>query len=255
MDTALKLGRNPSPTDKRDLRFAQFFDVKALAVHVPKSFDREGLVPAVELGMLGNDKYGDCYWAGSAHEHLLATASVGTPADFTTDGVLSDYAAATGFDPSTGSGDNGTDMRTGAKYRQKTGVVDAAGNRHKIDAYFSVEPGNITELLVAAYVSLAAGVGIQFPGSAMTQFNAGKPWSVVKGATSDGGHYIPVIGKKVRPQLVTWGAFQGMTTGFYEKYNDETHAYINLDAISKLTGKTADAIDESGIRAALGTLK
>jgi hypothetical protein len=252
----LKLGRNPSPDDSRDLKFSTFFDVPALAkLVVPKKFDRESLLPASGLGMLGNDQYGDCYWAGSAHEHILATSSVGVGAKFTTAGVLSDYGHATGFNPATGAGDNGTDMRSGAKYRQKTGIIDAKGKRHKIDAYFNVTPGNLTELLVAAYVSIAAGVGIEFPGSAMDQFNAGKPWSVVKGSSVEGGHYIPAIGKETNVELVTWGAYQGMTTGFFTKYNDETHAYINLDALSKTTGKTYDAIDLAGIKLALGALK
>jgi hypothetical protein len=37
----------------------------------------------------------------------------------------------------------------------------------------------------------AAGLGVKFPTSAMKQFKAGKPFTVVKSGI-EGGHYMPV---------------------------------------------------------------
>jgi hypothetical protein len=52
--------------------------------------------------MLGNDRRGNCVWACAAHEHLLTSTVAGRPAAFDDDAVLSDYSAATGFDPNAG---------------------------------------------------------------------------------------------------------------------------------------------------------
>src|SRR5207342_1380181 len=132
--------------------------------------------------------------------------------------VLSDYSAAAGFDPSDPiNTDNGTDMQEAASYRRKTGVVDADGNRHLIDAYAAIEPGDVDTLMLSTYLFGAAGVGIRFPISAMQQFDAGQPWDVVTGSRIDGGHYIPVVGRNSAGHLlcVTWGRLHAMTVQFF----------------------------------------
>ena len=86
-------------------------------------------------------------------------------------------------------------MQAAASYRRKTGVIDTKGKRHKIVAYLALTKGNLDQHVSAAYLFGAVGVGIQFPASAMDQFNAGKPWDVVSGAKIEGGHYIPLVGR------------------------------------------------------------
>jgi hypothetical protein len=256
----LKLGRNDSDSAalKAAFQLEAFFDVPKLALHIPTTFDREQVLPASALGMAGNDEFGDCVPAEAQHSHLLSAASVGVTEVFSTEAALKDYAEVNGHGyPITAGGpdDQGTDMLTMAKYRVHTGIQDAAGKRHKDDAYFNVEPANLQTLLVVAYVCRSASVGVDFPGSAMTQFNAGKPWTVVKGSTIDGGHCIGAIGHKSKLELTTWGAYQGMTAPWYEKYGTECIAYVDLDAINKLNGKTADLIDIAGINAAVASVK
>jgi hypothetical protein len=71
--------------------------------------------------MLGNDEFGDCVFAGAGHEHMVWS---GGKMNFTTDNVLSDYSAVTGFlrdDPAT---DQGTVMLDALNYRRHTGVMD-----------------------------------------------------------------------------------------------------------------------------------
>src|SRR6476646_6592407 len=94
----LKLGKRPAKDDSRDLLFARYVEPVKLPTPPPQ-FGHETLFKPKSWGMLGNDEWGDCAWAGPAHETMLLTKEGGHPAHFTTHGVLSDYAAGTGFDP------------------------------------------------------------------------------------------------------------------------------------------------------------
>jgi len=234
---ALKLGKTPATADERDLLFANYLDASELPP-APAEFGHETLFAAKDWGMLGNDQWGDCAWAGPAHETMLLSTEGGHPATFTTAGVLSDYSACTGFNPDAGpSGHNPTDkgsnVRDVLQYRRKTGIIDASERRHKIGAFVKLEAKNLTQVYQAMYLFQAVGIGIEFPASAMEQFNAGEPWSVVAGAQIEGGHYVPCIAKRANIEIVTWGALQQMTVGFFETYCDEAWAYISSEDLSK----------------------
>ena len=165
---------------------------------------------------------GDCVFAGAAHEHQIFGTEGFAPADFSDESVLRSYGEVTGYDPADPSSDQGTDVRDAMKYRRATGLLDAAGNRHTIAAYLSLEPGNLDHVLDAAWIFGAVGIGIEFPQSAMDQFNAGQPWSVVPGARVEGGHYVPIVAKRGENLVcVTWGKLQEITPRFYSKYCDE----------------------------------
>lgn len=161
--------------------------------------------------MLGNDDWGDCAWAGPAHETMLLTKEGGRACEFTTAGVLSDYSAGTGFDPNAGPpGDNPTDQGSNTRevlgYRRSTGIVDAAGQRHKIGSYVRLDIGNLTHLFQALYLFQVVGIGFQVPDSTLPLFHAGKPWDVVPGAQLTGeGHYVCCVGKRANLEVVTWG--------------------------------------------------
>src|SRR5713101_6032629 len=135
----LKLGKLPATRDTRDLLFARYVDTTKIPTP-PAQFGHEQLFPIKGWGMLGNDDWGDCAWAGPAHETMLLTKEGGKSATFTTAGVLSDYSAGTGFDPHRGPPgnnptDQGSDVRQVFGYRRNTGIVDVQGRRHKIGAY------------------------------------------------------------------------------------------------------------------------
>ncbi|HST24520.1 MAG TPA: hypothetical protein VLJ76_00865 [Gaiellaceae bacterium] len=228
----LKLGKQPAAPRSTDFKFSEFAAAIALP-NVPSRFGHGGAYP--DWGMLGNDQYGDCVWAGAAHEHMLFNKVVQhLEVPFDPQGVLSDYSAVTGFDPNDPSTDKGTDVHDALSYRRKTGIVDANGARHQIGAYVALEPKNWTHLEQAAYIFGAVGIGIQFPSSAMDQFNAGQPWDVVPGSAIEGGHYVPVVGSVDAPNqasAITWGKRQPFTRAFYEEYNDEAWAYITQEEL------------------------
>lgn len=226
----MKLGLKQFIPDVRDLKFKNYRTDAPLPKH-PASFGHESLV--TEWGMLGNDQYGDCVWAGAAHETMLWNAIAGKPIpNFTDEAVLSDYAAVTGFNPETGDGDNGTDMRDAAKYRQSTGIVDADGNRHKIGAYVWVDKGDFDSFLEAVWLFGSAAIGFQVPQSAEDQFGEGKVWDVVKRSPIIGGHYIPGVADRAYPEFVTWAKIQPCTKNFYMTYVDTAVAYLSEEFLA-----------------------
>jgi hypothetical protein len=227
-----KLGLNFTLPDSHvKLRLKNYVSLDALPTP-PAVFGHESAI--VTWKTLGNDTTSDCAWAGAAHEHMLWTGEHGKPVVFETANVLSDYSKATGYDPNNATNtDNGTDMIEAAKYRQQLGIIDSSGTRHKIDSYVALTPGNVAELMAAAWLFSAVGVGVRFPQSADDQFSEGEPWDVVSGSPIIGGHYIPIIGRNSHglPLLVTWGRLHAMTLKFYTEFCMTTLAYISHEMV------------------------
>lgn len=226
----VKLGKTTARPGAVKLKFSMVANAAALPTP-PAAFGHFADISS--WGDLGNTTWGDCVWAGAAHEHMLWTKVAGLPpATFVDIDCLSDYSVVTGFSFSEDT-DNGTDMEVAASYRRKTGVLDALGQRHLIDAYMAVTPGDLSEMFLAAYLFGAVGVGINFPDSAEDQFNKGEPWSVVPGSRLVGGHYIPVVGRAANGNAlaITWGKLQEVTPDFLSMYNDETIAYFSKEYV------------------------
>jgi hypothetical protein len=268
MKTKLKLGKKAATYDKRDLLFAQYRTAEPLPSH-PKHFGHEKLVAASAWQMLGNGPdntvspgfkgAGDCVFAGGDHETILWTLEGGTPAQFTGANAISDYSAVTGYNPKAppdAHGDNptdqGTNVRDALKYRQKTGLIDVAGKRHKVGVYLALELGNMDQLLEALYLFGIVGIGIKFPDSAMDQFNEGKPWSVVPGPDPTEGHYIPLVAYRKNLECVTWGRIQQMTSQFYKTYCDEAWAILSPEML--VAGKSPEGFDLAELKTDLAGL-
>jgi len=203
--------------------------------------------------MLGNDQYGDCVWAGAAHEHMVWNAANKRAVSFTDADVLASYTDVTGFDSSDPNSDQGTDMATAADYRLKTGILSSDGQRHKIGAYLALEPGNVDELLAAAYLFGAVGIGITVTSIAMWQFQNNHPWTFRSGGTVEGGHYVPVVGRKgLVINSVSWGRIQPMSPAFYQKQSDEALAYVSDDDL--IADKSPEGFDRATLLSDLKTV-
>jgi hypothetical protein len=262
-DITLKLGKKPAREDAVAFKLVSFLKGGMASLPTaPAVFGHYDLIG--QAGMLGNDQYGDCVFAGGDHETMLWTAIGGSKVTFTDSAALSDYSAVTGFNPNDPNSDQGTDMEEAAKYRRKTGLVDGRGRRHTIDAYLEL-PGvsarganNPATLLPAiassAYVFGAIGIGIEFPESAMQQFNAGQPWSIVKGSPIQGGHYVPLVGRRANGNyvVITWGELQEVTPAFLTEYVDEAIAYVSIEQLKN--GKNLEGFDLSTLQADLAAL-
>lgn len=221
-----KYGKAPATADAHDLRFAAY-----RAKTLPKRPDEFGAEGGIVPQMLGNDKWGDCVWAGAAHETMLVNATHNRVVEFDDAAVLSDYAAVTGFAFSDAT-DRGTNVRKAMSYRRKVGVVDALGRRHKLLAYLAIEPGHWEHLLEALWIFKAVGIGFEVPSSAEAQFDARKVWDVQTGASTEGGHYVPLVAYRFHElTCVTWGKLQRMTRRFFERYCDEAWVPLTTELL------------------------
>lgn len=236
-----KLGKRPA-RHAVSFRFGDFFDKTKLPTP-PQTFGHYNNVR--DWQMLGNDTWGNCVWAGAAHETQMWSVVGGAPRPrFTTLDTLRDYGAVTGFDPKKPDTDQGTDMQQAASYRRKTGVIDANGKRHTIDSYVALRIGNVDELVLAIYLMGAAGIGIRMPESAMTQFDRRQRWTIDEKSDIAGGHYVSGVGRNTRGDIVvvTWGRLHAMDPAFYKRYSDEALAYVSLEMLkNKLSPEGFDA--------------
>jgi hypothetical protein len=166
------------------------------------------------------------------HATMLQAELAGKEIDFTDANALQVYSEATGYNPSDPSTDQGTDMAAFMDYWKTTGVIDSAGQRHKLAAWARVNFANQQELLEALFIFKVVMLGIQFPTSAMDQFNANEPWDVVPGSPIEGGHCIAFVSDYSLFNAVTWGAPQGCTTDFLTQYLDEAYVPISEDLMN-----------------------
>lgn len=248
----MKLGKKPARKDAVKFKLSQYLNLSALPTP-PTKAGHQGLIVDWE-GMLGNDKYGDCVFAGAGHETILWNKEAGKNVLITEQNALSDYSAVTGFNPNNPSSDQGTDMTEATSYRRKTGIVDSSNNRHKVIAYLAISPGNITQMKQAIYLFSNVGIGFEFPNYAMDEFNAGQSWHLKSGGHIDGGHYVPAIGYNgTYIYTITWGKVQKMTWGFFKKYCDEAVVYISDEFLTG--GKSLEGFDLTQLQADLSQLK
>ena len=248
-DIQYKLGKLPAR--KGAIKFKLSDYVTAKLPTPPAIYGHQTLVP--QWNLYGNDKYGDCVFAGAGHEHLLWNKEAGKDVVFTDTNILAAYTAVTGFNPTDPSTDQGADMELVAKWRRTTGLTDASNDIHKIGAYLNVQIGNIPEIKQAAYLFSAVGIGIQFPDSAMEQFNAGKPWKVVSGAQIEGGHYVPIVGYDSKfIYIITWGKVQAASYAFIKKYMDEGIVYLNTEFFKD--GKSLEGFDLATLTSNINSL-
>lgn len=250
MMTVFKLGRNPSPV-QASLKLADYVDLSVALPKVPTKVGHPNLIPT-DLGMLGNDSAGDCVWAGAGHETMAWNAFADKTVNITTENSLSDYTAVTGYSPNDPNSDQGTDMVTAAKYRQKTGVVDAAGKRHTIGAYISLRPGDLAQLRLGIHLFGAVGVGVLFPDFWMDEFNAGQPWIYKSVPKPQEGHYVSAFasdGPHGWIEVATWGKLQRMSAHAYQEFNDESLAYVSLEMLKN--GKSIEGFNAAQLYADL----
>jgi hypothetical protein len=246
----MKTGLKKLLPSTKDIKFSTYLTGAPLPKQ-PQFFGHESLYS--DWGVLGNDLYGDCVFAGAAHETMLWNKANGKDVQFTPDAVLSDYAAVTGFDKNNPASDQGTDMRQAFEYRRTTGIVDSKGVRHKLGAYLWLDPKNTDHLYKAIWLFGAVGAGIIFPDSAMQQFNTGKPWKPVKGAKDEGGHYIPLIAnRKDGIVCCTWGKAQIMTPAFWKAKGDSCAVLLSEEYLS--AGKSPEGFDLAALQADLKAL-
>jgi hypothetical protein len=247
-----KLGKKPARHGAILFKARNYFDLARLP-KPPSSFGAYHQIS--DWQDFDNSRFGNCVFAGAAHEEMVwALEGSGKVCQFSTEGVLADYAAVTGFDPKDPETDQGTDMGDAARYRRRTGIVDARGNRQTIDAYARLPLRRLDWLKTMMWLMGGVGLGFEFPGYAMEQFERGHPWKVQPKGEIDGGHYVCALGWTEGGDIVTvtWGKVQLMTPEFYERYSDEVIVYLDSSRLRNKVSPEGFHFDK--LRSDLGSL-
>lgn len=240
--TQYKRGKRPSRHDARTLQLANYVANRiGLDEEIPSQ-----LLPSVQYwqssqsgfyGMLSNDAWGDCVEAAAGHQIQDWSRHEGPTTVTPTDSeILAAYSDQTGFNGTLAS-DQGTDMLASMNWWRKTGY-QLSGNRHKISGYAAFHATTDPAILKRAIFEFGSiNIGVLLPqgGTADTQFNNGQPWTVTNSPDQSQGHCIPALGyDDTYLYVVTWGAVQKMTWGFFQKYCDEGYVALGFDWDNKV---------------------
>ena len=205
-----------------------------------------------EWPMYGNDQIGDCTVAGMFHSiSAVETFSRMEPTPiFTDDEAVRVYSAVSGYDPATGANDNGATLASVCQYMVQHGATDNRGGQHKLLAWAEID--DYTNLALLKRVLNAFGtvyLAVDLPYSAMDQFDAGEPWTLVKDSPIDGGHCIPLQYSATRTGewddeiIITWGQEQRISEAWARKYIVEAVAIIPSGSVSPVTGVNPVGLD------------
>lgn len=160
---------------------------------------------------------------------MLRTANTSGIIVPTDDQVVAFYSATSGYVPGNDATDNGADEAIVCQRLVSTGFLG-----HKADAVGRVDPQNFSHISWCIQLNGCCRVGLNLPGYAEDQFDAGQPWDVSAGGDqSTEGHDVPLV--DYRGGLfycVSWGKKVPVTPGFLYKYCEEAWAELFFDWIA-----------------------
>jgi hypothetical protein len=215
--TNLRLGLNPRDPNALFVRLTPHL----LAITAPIAIDWHSKVAS--WGMMLNDQLGDCTCASCGHL-ILQQSTYGNRPVLVTDGdVLKEYEFA-GYVPGNPATDQGWTVQASLDYLVKYGLAGV-----QIQAYGEIDHTNHNAVKLAVFEFGALSIGVNLPKSAMQQFQAGQPWTVVSSAI-DGGHCILVVGYDTDyVYAVTWGQVVKIAWTWWDAYVTEAWAVITED--------------------------
>jgi hypothetical protein len=192
---------------------------------LPKAPPTLGTPAVPQWLMLGNDKYGDCTFAGAYHAQM-AVAQINNIKEK----PLSDKQVVDAYLKYTKGQDVGAVEADLLSYWHNTGIF---GN--KIPAYAPTDRHDFEEIKSVVNTFGFCYIGITVPAPCMDQFAKHKPWALTHTPADDqieGGHCVIIVGYDHDMfYVVTWGAIQAVTKEWFQKYLQETWAIITPEAV------------------------
>lgn len=218
---AMRLGKAPAKHDPRTLRLARYI---AALPPPPARTSWADVLPA-DLGVMLNDRLGDCTCAGMAHARQVWTANNGAPMLTTPDETVQRwYQESCGYDPADPSSDQGGVEVDVLRYFRKLGIIDA---------FAAIDPKNRDHMRAAIWLFGGAYIGVSLPVSAQVQ----DVWHLaVAGTDGDptpgswGGHCVYVVDyDQTGLTCITWGQRKRMAWEWWDAYCDEAFALLSRD--------------------------
>jgi len=180
--------------------------------------------------MMGNDRYGDCTFAGGGHAKLVTSYEVNKP-----EPPLADTVVVNGYLKYTNGQDVGAVESDLLKCWQNTsgGIFGIPGDQ--ILAYAPVDISSAQELQEVTSAYGFVYIGIQVPSPCEQQFRNSQPWALTNTAADNdilGGHCVIIVGYDASYfYVITWGAVQAVEWSWFQKYLDEAWAVITSEVV------------------------
>ena len=208
----------------------------------PASVDHTRGMPS-KLGMMLNDRLGDC--ACAAFYHAIQVWSFNAHGKMMTEldcDVERLYMLACGYNPRVpGEGPGGKEqdvltyvLRHGAPMGRDRSV------RHEIAGFVEVDPRIEDDVKHAIHSCGVAYIGFNVPQSIQPGDTFPAPvWEYVPAESNIiGGHAVILAGYDSRgAKVISWGQYYTMTWEFFAHFVDEVYAIADLDWVTA-TGKT-----------------
>ena len=221
------LGRKPARHDPRTLMLKSLMPTMPAP---PPARDWTNKLPG-DIGMLDNDRIGDCTIASAAHLIQLWTSQTGLIQCPSLQEVIAAYSAVGGYSPTDPTTDQGANMLDVLNYWRNVGV-----GGYKIGAYVKVDHTDTDHVKAAIDYFGGVYVGANLPIRAQ-----GSPWAgPINGAVGDdapgswGGHCMGVGGyDRTGTTYLTWGARKPGDWLWWYYYVDECYAIISQEWLAQ----------------------
>lgn len=222
-----RLGKHPKKFDHRTLQLARYLPELPTP---PTAIDHASRLPA-NIGMMGNDQYGDCTVAAAGHHvqswSVYADRWIVTIPDAD---ILAAYKIVS-------PGDDGAYALDVLNLWKKTGI-----GGDKIEGFVEIAAPNLTQMELAIEYFGGCYIGMSLP-----NVNTFGPWITPTGAANPyNGHMVALIGYDRGRRIIrtcTWGQVVDMSYEWFLKYCDEGYAILNDIALIQSSGKTPEGFD------------
>jgi hypothetical protein len=228
----MTLGKLPKKFNHKNLQLARYMPTLPTP---PAKVDHASRLPA-DIGMMGNDKYGDCTVAAAAHMiQSWTTYAERGMLPLTDAQVLAAYNALS-------PNDQGAYMLDVLNYWRKTGI-----GGEKIEAFVETGIADLTQAKLAVQY-----FGAQYIGLSLPDINTFGPWTTPTGQPNpNNGHAVCVLDydDTTKEMLVaTWGGLMVMSYAWFLKYMDEGYACLDDISLIVASGRSPEGFDWTALQ-------
>lgn len=212
----------------------------AAPITLPPQCDYARNLPT-DLGMLLNDRIGDCAEAAYAHALQIWSLNAGKPELTEPDSAVEALYETQGYRPGMPGPGPGTVLQSLLAFLARSPAVAGLPG---LAAFIELDPTNDADIDRAIYECGLVYVGLNVPRyfqdwldtGAVPQTWACEPWG---NGTIVGGHCVIAVGYgDTRRRAVSWGSTDyWMTHSFWARYVEECYALVSLEWI-EATGRT-----------------
>jgi hypothetical protein len=218
----------------------------------PPSFDWTR-ANSLQFPVLGNNQYGDCYYADMCHCVQTWTGNVGTEVAFDQSAVIRRYLQISGGDTGLADSDIYGSNKNGEWYG---GIVGPKGP-HKIIDNLLVSASDVSAISTAMYYFGCLSLTVSLCDQWLTNPQPGDTWGAGT-ADPNAGHAICLNGKNAKGNwtLQTWGFNPPieLTQAGLQSADPELMVCFSLDWFDPKTGKAPNGMSYDDLAALWQTL-